>query len=136
LGWIRAEAYIDSGAFVSIFSSHEMEGLGLDYRNGKETLVTVGDGGLIPVYLFQLPTQIGPVRLNATIGFSPRLAIGFNLLGRQDIFTSFDITFSEAKQLVTFRPRLKSMSKTIEPPHGVGVAKRLLRLAKQRRPKS
>lgn len=104
LGWIQAEAYVDSGASISIFSVHEAAGLGLDFRKGKETFVTVGDGNSIPVYVHRVPVQIGSIRFKAAVGFSPRLGVGFNLLGRQDIFTRFDITFSEARNLVTFRP--------------------------------
>lgn len=104
-GWIQAEAYVDSGAFLSIFSFHEVDGLGLDYRRGKSIFVTVGDGGSIPVYVHRLSIQLGPVVRHASIGFSPKLGVGFNLLGRQDIFTHFDVTFSDATRTVTFRPR-------------------------------
>ena len=104
-GWIQAEAYVDSGAFLSIFSLNEADGLGLDYRNGQATRVTVGDGGVIPVYVHRLPIQLGPAVRRAAIGFSPKLGVGFNLLGRQDIFTHFDVTFSDATRTVTFRPR-------------------------------
>ena len=103
--WIQTEAYVDSGAFLSILSVNEAAGLGLDYRKGKETLVTVGDGSLIPVYVHRLPIHIGSVELTARIGFSPRLGIGFNLLGRQDIFTRFDVTFSDSRQRVLFSLR-------------------------------
>lgn len=106
-GWIHAEAYVDSGAFVSIFSLNEAAGLGIEYRRGKELLVTVGDGGSIPVYLHRLPVQIGTMLFQATIGFSPRLGVGFNLLGRQDIFTHFDVTFSDTAQQIIFRPVVK-----------------------------
>ena len=104
LGWIRVEAYVDSGAFVSIFSLHEAAGLGLDYRTGKETFVTVGDGGLIPVYVHRLLVQLGSVKLYTAIGFSPRLGVGFNLLGRQDLFAHFDVTFSDSRRRVIFKP--------------------------------
>ena len=104
LGWLYAEAYVDSGAFVSIFTLNEATGLGLDYTKGKETLVTVGDGGLIPVFVHRLTTQIGSKVFQASIGFSPKLGVGFNLLGRQDVFTHFDVTFSDTKKVITFRP--------------------------------
>ncbi len=104
LNILSVRIYVDTGAFVSIFTLNEAAGLGLNYHKGKETFVTVGDGGLIPVYLHRLPVQIGPIVFNASIGFSPRLGVGFNLLGRQDIFTCFDVTFRDAKKLVTFRP--------------------------------
>ena len=104
LGWIHVEAYVDSGAFLSIFSVQEAAGLGVDYRKGKPVLITVGDGRTIPVYTHRLPLQLGSTRFPATIGFSPGLGVGFNLLGRQDIFTHFDITFSDATRCMVFRP--------------------------------
>jgi hypothetical protein len=106
-GWIKAEAYVDSGAFVSIFSLNEAAGLGVNFLKGNETSVTVGDGGSIPVYVHRLPVQIGAIVLPVSIGFSPRLGVGFNLLGRQDIFQHFDVTFSDARHQVIFQPRPK-----------------------------
>ncbi len=103
-GWKKTEAYVDSGAFVSIFTVAEAERIGLLYQAGKERFITVGDGSLIPVYLHQLPIQIGDQRFDATIGFSPRLGVGFNLVGRQDIFTHFDVTFRDSRKELTFRP--------------------------------
>jgi hypothetical protein len=35
------------------------------------------------------------------------LGVGFDLLGRQDVFTRFDVTFSDSKKRVTFRPLSK-----------------------------
>ena len=80
-GWLKIESYVDSGAFISIFTIEEAQNLGLDIRKGKQTYMTVGDGSLIPAYLFKLPVKIGDVSFKATIGFSPRLGVGFNLLG-------------------------------------------------------
>ena len=57
---------MDSGAFVSIFSLNEAAGLGLDSLKDKETFVTVGDGGLIPVYVHRLRVQIGSIAFNPT----------------------------------------------------------------------
>ena len=82
----------------------EAEGLGLNYRTGRQVYITVGDGSLIPVHLHHLPIQLGPTRFNATIGFSPRLGVGFNLLGRQDLFSHFDVTFSDTRRLISFKP--------------------------------
>ncbi len=73
-------------------------------EDGRLMYSVVGDGSLIPVYTHRLPIRIGSVELTAAIGLSPRLGIGFNLLGRQDVFTHFDVTFSDAKTQVTFRP--------------------------------
>ena len=103
-GWKHTEAYVDSGASVSICTVGDAKRLGMEYETGAERFMTVGDGSLIPVYLHHLPIQIGAQRLNATMGFSPRLGVGFHLLGRQDIFAHFDVTFSDARRLVIFKP--------------------------------
>lgn len=97
-------ASVDSGASYSIFSAKVAEEVELPYERGRAVYVMVGDGSAIPVYLHRLPIRIGPYELRATIGFSPRLGVGFNLLGQQDIFSHFDVTFSDSRRTVTFTP--------------------------------
>lgn len=96
--------YVDSGASFSILAAASAERLGLRMERGSRTTVVVGDGSLIPVYTHHLPVRLGPVECTAHIGFSPRLGVGFDLLGRQDIFTRFDVTFSDSRRTVTFKP--------------------------------
>ena len=103
-GWIQALGYVDSGASYSVLSIKAAEEMGVVYARGRAVYILVGDGSAIPVYLHRLPIRIGPYELHATIGFSPRLGVGFNLLGRQDIFTRFDVTFSDSRRLITFTP--------------------------------
>ena len=88
-------AYVDTGAAMSIFVPGVAERLDLDYRSGRLTHVRVGDGGLIPVYLHRLPVHIGQSSFQASVGFSDRLGVGFNLLGRQDIFQQLAFTFND-----------------------------------------
>ena len=103
--WSILDAYVDSGAFYSIFCIQDAELLGVDYQKGKQSFATVGDGSLIPVFSHILPIKIGDISLKATIGFSPRLGVGFNLLGRKDIFERFIVIFDDVKKTVTFAPR-------------------------------
>ena len=103
--WFETEAYVDSGASFSLFSITEAQRIGINYMRGRKTLSMVGDGSLIPVYLHRLPVRIGSKDFRAAIGFSPRLGTGFNLLGRRDFFTHFDITFSDATRTIFFLPR-------------------------------
>ena len=100
-GWKELWVYVDSGAFFSILAEGEARLLGLELEQGQ---LMVGDGSLIPVYIHRLPVRIGPVEIAARIGFSPRLGVGFNLLGRQDIFSHFDVTFSDARKRLLFTP--------------------------------
>lgn len=88
----------------SIFSVKVAEEMALRYERGRPVYVLVGDGSSIPVYLHRLPLRIGSHELRATIGFSPRLGVGFNLLGRRGIFSRFDVTFSDSRKTLTFKP--------------------------------
>lgn len=101
---IEVEAYVDSGAFCSIFSLQEAELIGIDYTKGRQEGVTVGDGNIIPVYYHRLPITIGSHSFKANIGFSPKLNVGLNLLGRKDIFEHFIVAFDDAKKTITFIP--------------------------------
>jgi len=100
----KIDAYVDSGAFVSIFSTQEASLLGIDYRQGKSSAIMVGDGNLIPVFLHNLPVRIENIDFHATIGFSPKLGVGFNLLGRKDIFERFIVSFDDRRKLIRFLP--------------------------------
>ena len=98
------DAYVDSGAFISIFSTQEAEGLQIDYLKGEPSSVVVGDGSVIPVFIHWLPIKIGHISFKASIGFSPRLKIGFNLLGRKDIFDRFKVVFDERNKKINVIP--------------------------------
>ena len=103
-GWIGFEAYVDSGASVSIFQDERAEILGVDYRQGKEILVKVGDGGLIEVFVHQLPVELAGERFTADIGFSAQLGIGFNLLGRRSFFDHFRVCFDDQNRKLDLSP--------------------------------
>lgn len=100
--WKEIWVYADSGATFSIFASSEAERLGLKLTEGSLIYAVVGDGGHIPVYLYELPIRIGDIEFKATIGFSEKLGVGFNLLGRKDIFEKFKISFIESKSIIEF----------------------------------
>lgn len=95
-------AFVDSGAAFSVFDKDEALRLGLDYKKGRELMMVVGDGSYIPVYIHRLSLKIGDEEIKAEIGFSDRLGVGFNLLGRKGVFEAFKVCFDEIKQLVTF----------------------------------
>ena len=66
------------------------------------TSVQVGDGSFIPVYLHDLELHIGPERFLARVGFSERLGVAFNLLGRDSVFTRCKIGFHEHQRMQSF----------------------------------
>lgn len=102
--WFPLEAYIDSGATYSVFTTQVASMMGLDYRSDERKYVQVGDGSFILVYLHELEVQIGRHRLMAPLGFSEQLGLRFNLLGRAGIFNHFKVCFDEKQFLVTLSP--------------------------------
>ena len=101
---VRSEGYLDSGAFYSIFKMSVAVELGLDISHAKERMFVVADGSFIPAKLIKLPIEIGGRRKNVEVAFSDRLNIGFNLLGRKDIFEGFDeVIFREVRREVELR---------------------------------
>lgn len=102
--WYPVGAYVDSGATFSVFTAQVADRLGLAYRSGRRMYVQVGDGSFIPIYLHDLEVQVGKHRLVVPLGFSDRLGVRFNLLGRMGIFGYFKVCFDERDLVVTFSP--------------------------------
>ena len=100
--WYPIEVYVDSGSAYTVLHARIAEGVGFDYQTTKPIYLQVGDGSFIPVYLHDLEVQIGTERFTAKMGFSEKLGVGFNLLGRADIFDRFRICFHESQGILTF----------------------------------
>lgn len=100
--WRRFWTFVDSGSTFSIFKASEIDDLDFNFKTGKLLNVQVGDGGFIPIYIHKLDINLDNYKFSATVGFSERLGVEFNLLGRKDFFEKFDVTFSDSKRLVSF----------------------------------
>jgi len=100
--WYPIEVYVDSGSVYTILHARIAEGIGFDYLTGERIYLQVGDGSFIPVYLHELQIQLGAERFAAKIGFSEKLGVAFNLLGRENIFDRFKICFLESRGVLTF----------------------------------
>jgi len=100
--WVEFTAYVDSGAGYSVFHESVIEILGLELEDGRKEYVTVGDGSLIPVYMHRIVIQLALEEFEAMIGFSKQLGIGFNIIGRRDIFERFKVCFTENERVVEF----------------------------------
>ncbi|MBI3443572.1 hypothetical protein HY008_02790 [Candidatus Woesebacteria bacterium] len=110
-GWLEFEAYIDSGASVSIFHADRAEILGIDIQDGDSLYLTVGDGGLLEVYLHKVTVELASEQFSSTIGFSDHLGVGFNLLGRKSIFEHFRICFDDLNRFIELTPISKTVKK-------------------------
>ena len=95
--------YVDSGATFSIINAKEAGDVGIQWQQGKKQMIVVGDGSFIPVYLHEIPVKIDTWEVTATIGFSERLGVGFNILGRKGIFNQFQVCFNDHIRKVTFQ---------------------------------
>ena len=95
--------YVDSGATFSIVNAAEARDMGIDWESGRPQMIVVGDGSFIPTFIHNLPIQIGTSQITAPVGFSERLGVGFNLLGRTGVFDQFQVCFNDRARRVTFQ---------------------------------
>jgi predicted aspartyl protease len=96
--------YVDSGATFSMIGAREASDMGIDWQRGRRQMIVVGDGSYISAFIHDLQVQIGDTQITAAIGFSERLGVGFNLLGRSGVFSQFEVCFNDHTRKVTFQP--------------------------------
>ena len=99
--WKEVWAYVDSGSFYSIFDDKVAEILDINLTAGEKVLAVVGDGSFIPIYLHPVGIRIGDDEFGMKMGFSPKLGVGFNLLG-MDIFDRYRVKFDNRAKKVIF----------------------------------
>lgn len=99
----RVWVFVDSGAAFTILSIDDADRIGVDWQKGRQQMIVVGDGSFIPTYFHDLSIQIDKWHVTAPIGFSERLGVGFNLLGRKGIFDQFQVCFNDQTRRLTFQ---------------------------------
>ncbi len=99
----RVWVFVDSGVTFTILSIDDAHRIGIDWERGLPQMIVVGDGSFIPTYIHNLTIQIGEWQISAPIGFSERLGVGFNILGRKGIFDQFQVCFNDHTRKVTFQ---------------------------------
>ncbi len=105
--FIRTLAYIDTGATYSVFHADFAEVLGINIYSGERKDITVGDGGMIPLYIFKLPLAIDMLKINALIGFSDRLGTGINIIGRESVLDNYTVCFDgKNKEVIWYENEL------------------------------
>lgn len=98
-GGLMVKALVDSGATFSIFQPEIAGYLGIPIRAGK-VLHFQGIAGRILGYLHKIPMKVNQESFDCYIAFSPELETSFNILGRNNFFLPFLITFNEKHQKV------------------------------------
>lgn len=94
---ITVKALVDSGASFSVFQTEIAEFLGISIEKGKAFYLE-GIGGRILGYLHFLNARVGSKRFRYKVVFSREFTVSFNLVGRDNFFKKFLITFDEKKK--------------------------------------
>jgi len=97
---IKMLALIDSGADYSLFSLEVAERLGIQKENGKKVSLQGVVGEPFLGYLHKVPVQIEDTVYNCKIVFS---RVKTTLLGRDNFFLPFLVTFNEKHQKVSLK---------------------------------
>jgi len=96
---LTLKALVDSGASFSVFRPEVAEYLGITIEKGKPIYLE-GIGGRILGYLHNTWAVIGKKKFRCVIIFSREFTVSFSLLGRNNFFANFKITFDEKKKQV------------------------------------
>lgn len=96
---LKVKALIDSGASFSVFRPEIAEALGIKIDKGKAVYLS-GIGGRILGYLHIVEVTLGKEVFPCKIVFSPEFTVSFNLLGRNNFFVPFQISFLEKKKKI------------------------------------
>lgn len=97
---LNVRALVDSGASLSVFQAAVAGDLGINIESGKRVYLT-GVGGRILGYFHIVLLELEGRTIKCKIVFSREFNVSLNLLGRDNFFRHFLITFNErAKKVV------------------------------------
>lgn len=100
------KALVDSGATFSVFRAEVARFLGIKIESGKEVYLE-GIGGRILGYLHNLKVSVdGKYFFKCKIIFSSEFNVSFNLLGRDNFFLPFIISFIEKERKVVIEDKI------------------------------
>ena len=98
-GSLVVKALIDSGASCSLFQPEIADYLGIPVDGGQRVYFQ-GIKGEIFGYLHRVSVRLNHKKFNCYIAFSNQLEVSFNILGRNNFFLPFLITFNEKYQKI------------------------------------
>jgi hypothetical protein len=98
--------YVDSGATFSMISAAEAGDMGINLAKRQATDGRRWRRQLYSDLYSRRSFQLGTCQITAPIGFSERLGVGFNLLGRTGVFNEFEVCFNDHARKVTFQQLL------------------------------
>jgi predicted aspartyl protease len=95
----RTDALIDSGANISVFQGEIAEILGINITKGEKRIFQ-GVGAKVTGYIHNIEILVGTDRINCRVAFSNEMSTSLNILGRDNFFKHFLVTFDEHKKNV------------------------------------
>jgi hypothetical protein len=101
---VRTEALVDSGATISIFNSEFCKELDLKLESGEKK-VFQGIGGKIIGYIHNIQLNVNEHLFTCKIAFSDEMITGLNIIGREDFFDKFIVTFDDIKREIELKTR-------------------------------
>lgn len=99
-GTLRTLALLDSGANYSLFTPEVAHGLGLDLKKGKKLQIGSIRGSL-PVYMHNIRLEFANRTFTCKIGFTETKTAEINILGRDNFFRQYRITFDDKAHTLT-----------------------------------
>ena len=106
--WLYLQAYVDSGASLSVFHVDVAQLLGIKLNRAKRRYVALGNGAVLPIYLHGIRVRFAGAEFVAPAGFSDALHMGFNLMGRAGFFSRFELSFNDRTRTLTVARLTKS----------------------------
>lgn len=100
---IVVKALVDSGASFSVFRHEVAEFLDIKIENGHAVYLE-GIGGRILGYMHRLPVVIAGKKIVGKIVFSKEFHVSLNIIGRNNLFQPFWITFKEKEKSIEVTP--------------------------------
>jgi hypothetical protein len=96
---ITVKALLDSGASFSVFRPEIADEIGIAVEKGTP-LYLEGIGGRILGYMHRIPVRVGVKKFLCKFVFSREFTVSFNLVGRDNFFSNFRITFDDKNKRV------------------------------------
>ncbi|MDP2950753.1 MAG: retropepsin-like aspartic protease [bacterium] len=99
---LKTKALIDSGASFSVFRAEIADELGIVLEKGEKIYLS-GVGGRILGYAHKVSVEVGKKNFTCKVVFSLEFNVSFNLLGRNNFFQPFVISFFEKQKRVVLK---------------------------------
>ncbi len=105
---IAVEMLIDSGADISLISKIVGERLGLERTKEEDILSAQGIGGTVDYLLRRLTVVIDGHSVSASVAWCQNDDIVDMIIGRKDVFHTFNVEFRQNEHRIVFTPVLQS----------------------------